>query len=143
MKKRKRGFRLLTGILLAALSCAVLTSCGTEKKAKEKGKDWDYTVVAVRDCPEDFLKELEEKKINSFQMTYQDGESLYIALGYGAQATGGYSIVVHGLYELGDGLCLETELRGPGKDEVVKQKESYPYIIVKTEQTDREVVFDD
>ena len=31
---------------------------------------------------------------------------------------------------------------GPGKDEIVKEKPSYPYVIVKTEKTDREVLFD-
>lgn len=119
------------------------TGCQKETGSAERGKDQDYTVVAVRDCPEDFLKELEEKKINPFQMTYMDGEYLYIALGYGEQPTGGFSITVHGLYETGDKLCLATELLGPGKDEVVKEKASYPFIIVKTEKTDKEVLFDD
>ncbi len=117
--------------------------CQKETGSAERGKDLDYTVVAVRDCPEDFLKELEEKKITPFQMTYMDGEYLYIALGYGEQPTGGFSITVHGLYEMGDKLCLEAELLGPSKDEIVKEKPSYPYIIVKTEKTEKEVLFED
>lgn len=124
--------------------CLFIFTAGCEKQTKpaERGKDLDYTVVAVRDCPQDFLKELEEKKINPFQMTYMDGEYLYIALGYGEQPTGGFSIAVHGLYETGEKLCLEAELLGPGKDETVKEKASYPYIIIKTEKTDREILFD-
>ena len=43
---------------------------------------------------------------------------------------------------MGQKLCLECELLGAGKDEVVKEKESYPFIIVKTEKTDKEVSFD-
>lgn len=124
------------------MAVMLIAGCEKETKSTERGKDWDYTVVAVRDCPEDFLKELEEKKVNAFQMTYMDGEYLYIALGYGEQATGGFSIAVRGLYESGDKLSFETELMGPGKDEVVKEKPSYPYVIVKTEKTDREVLFD-
>lgn len=126
-------------IMLFAVSIA---GCEKEVQTTERGKDWDYTVVAVRDCPEDFLKELEEKKVNPFQMTYMDGEYLYIALGYGEQPTGGYSIAVRGLYESGDKLCFEAELLGPGKEETVKEKASYPFVVVKTEKTDREVVFD-
>lgn len=126
-------------IMLFAISIA---GCEKEVQTTERGKDWDYTVVAVRDCPEDFLKELEEKKVNPFQMTYMDGEYLYIALGYGEQPTGGYSIAVRGLYESGDKLCFEAELLGPGKEETVKEKASYPFVVVKTEKTDREVVFD-
>lgn len=132
-------------ILMMVAVCVIVCAAGCEKEekeSKERGKDWDYTVVAVRDCPEDFLKELEEKKVNAFQMTYMDGEYLYIAMGYGEQATGGFSIAVKGLYELGDKLCFETELMGPGKDEVVKEKPSYPFVIVKTEKTEKEVIFD-
>ena len=129
-------------LLVAVLAVMLIAGCEKETKSTERGKDWDYTVVAVRDCPEDFLKELEGKKVNAFQMTYMDGEYLYIALGYGEQATGGFSIAVRGLYESGDKLSFETELMGPGKDEVVKEKPSYPYVIVKTEKTDREVLFD-
>lgn len=138
--RRKRTAVLLT--LCLFLFTAFTAGCEKESESAKRGKDWDYTVVAVRDCPEDFLTELEEKKINPFQMTYMDGEYLYIAVGYGEQATGGFSIAIRGLYESGPALCLETELLGPGKDEVVKEKPSYPYIIVKTEKSDREVLFD-
>ncbi len=135
------GKKILFWLLLSVF---VLSAAGCEKEAvtSERGKDWDYTVVAVRDCPEDFLKQLEEKKVNAFQMTYMDGEYLYIALGYGEQDTGGYSIAVRGLYECGDKLCFEAELLGPGKDETVKEKPSYPFVVIKTERTDREVLFD-
>ncbi len=136
--------RKMKAVAILAL-CMLFLVAGCEKEAEttaDRGKDWDYTVVAVRDCPDDFLNELEEKKINPFQMTYMDGEYLYIAVGYGEQPTGGFSIAVRGLYEMGQKLCLECELLGPGKDEVVKEKESYPFIIVKTEKTDKEVSFD-
>lgn len=137
MRKRTVGI-----ILVCCFVIQMLVGCEKKEVSSERGKEWDYTVVAVRDCPEDFMKELEEKKINAFQMTYMDGEYLYAAMGYGEQPTGGFSIAVHGLYEVGEKLCMETELRGPGKDEVVKEKASYPFVIIKTEKTDKEVVFD-
>lgn len=136
MKKR------ILAIVLLISAMIINVGCQKETETTEKGKEWDYTVVAVRDCPEDFLKQLEEKKVNSFEMSYMDGECLYIAKGYGEQTTGGFSIVVRGLYEMGDKLCFETELLGPGKDEVVKEKASYPFVIIKTEKTDREVLFE-
>lgn len=132
------------GIVVVLILCILTLATACEKKEEttaERGKDWDYTVVAVRDCPDDFLNALEEKKVNPFQMTYMDGEYLYIALGFGEQATGGFSIAVRGLYEMGDKLCFEAELLGPGKDEVVKERASYPYIIIKTEKTEKEVLF--
>ncbi len=119
----------------------ILCSCGKEEKTGERGKDWDYTVVITEDCPKDLLEEIEKKKVNSFQMTYDDGEYLYIAVGYGEQQTGGYSIKVLGLYEQGDGLCIETSLLGPEEDVIVKNKASFPYIVIKTEKTEKNVTF--
>ena len=133
--------KVIIAVLALCMICFI-AGCEKETESAERGKDWDYTVVTVQDCPEDFLNELEEKKINPFQMTYMDGEYLYMAAGYGEQTTGGFSIAVRGLYEMGDKLCLETELLGPGKDETVRETASYPYVIIKTEKTEREVLFD-
>lgn len=118
-----------------------MAGCETVNKGEEKGKEWDYTVVPTADIPSDFLKELDTKKINAFQMSYEEGEYLYIAVGYGEQAGGGFNIRVIGLYEQGEQLCIETSLIGPGEDEVVSDKASYPYIVVKTQKTDKDVIF--
>ena len=96
----------------------------------------------IRDCPEEFLKNLEEKKINPFQMTYQDGTYLYMAVGYGEQKTGGYSILVKKLTETKDKIFLNTELRGPSKEETVLEKPSFPYVVIKIENISKEVVFE-
>ncbi len=117
-----------------------LTACGQKEEAK-KGKDWDYTVVPTTDCPKDFLAEIEKKKINPFQMTYDDGEYRYLAVGYGEQETNGFSIRVQGLYEKGETLCMETSLAGPGEDQIVSNKKSYPFIVVKTHKTEKKVEF--
>ncbi len=117
-----------------------LTACGQKEEAK-KGKDWDYTVVPTTDCPKDFLAEIEKKKINPFQMTYDDGEYRYLAVGYGEQETNGFSIRVQGLYEKGEALCMETSLAGPGEDQIVSNKKSYPFIVVKTHKTEKKVEF--
>ena len=61
-------------LVLCMMTGMVLCGCGqTSTGQKEAGTECDYPVVATRDCPEEFLKNLEEKKINPFQMTYQDG----------------------------------------------------------------------
>ncbi len=130
---------LSMGILLNLVACG---GGAAGKKKESRGQDWDYTVVPTVDIPEDFSKEIEEKKINAFQMTYDDGAYLYVAVGYGEQDSGGFSIQVLGLYEKGENLCLETSLAGPGEGTVVSDKASYPYIVIKTQKTDKEVEFD-
>ncbi|MCH5264301.1 MAG: protease complex subunit PrcB family protein [Lachnospiraceae bacterium] len=131
---------LLAGGLCLCL-LLMLTGCKTAVEQETKGADWEYTVVPTADCPKDFLEEIEKKKINAFQMTYDDGEYLYLAVGYGEQETGGYSIKVQGLYEKGEGLCMETSLVGPEEDAVVRNQASFPYIVIKTEKTDKKVEF--
>ena len=67
-------------IVICIMAGGVLCGCGqTSSRQKQEEIECDYTVVATRDCPEEFLKNLEEKKINPFQMTYQDGTYLYMA----------------------------------------------------------------
>ena len=126
--------------LLFALCLGIFTGCGTagsgDSASEERGKDWDYTVVLTEDIPEALKKEIDAKKLNAFQMTYEEGEYLYLAVGYGEQENSGFSIRVSGLYEKGDGLCLETSLCGPGEDEIVSSRISYPTIVIKTEKSD-------
>lgn len=130
-------------LVLCMMTGMVLCGCGqTSTGQKEAGTKCDYTVVAARDCPEEFLKNLEEKKINPFQMTYQDGTYLYMAVGYGEQKTGGYSILVEKLTETKDKIFLNTELRGPSKEETVLEKPSFPYVVIKIENISKEVVFE-
>lgn len=128
-------------VSLVFLVGLIFTGCENQEVSKERGKDWQYTVVPTMDCPEELKKEIDGKKINPFQMTYDDGEYRYIAVGYGEQENSGFSIAVEGLYEMGDKLCLETILEGPKEDEVVSRKVSTPYIVIKTELTDKEVEF--
>ena len=130
------------GLVLLITVCVWLTACGQQPEEK-RGEDWDYTVVPTADCPKDFLAEIEKKKINAFQMTYDDGAYRYLAVGYGEQETNGFSIQVQGLYEKGDVLCLETSLVGPGEDQIVSNKKSYPFLVIKTKKTDKKVDFFD
>lgn len=127
---------------LCILTGIIASGCESAEGGGTRGKDWDYTVVPTADCPEEFLKEIDSKKINAFQMAYDDGEYLYLAVGYGEQEKGGFSIQALGLYELGEALCLETSLNGPDEDEVVSSKPSYPYLVIKTQRTEKQVVFD-
>lgn len=136
-----RGKQMITAVLLICLAVVSLTGCGEEKASSSRGKDLDYTVVPTADCPADFLAEINKKKINPFQMTYEDGVYCYLAVGYGEQETNGFSIKVLGLYERGDRICFETSLVGPEEDQVVSRRQSTPYLVVKMQRTDREVDF--
>ena len=86
------------------------------------------------------LKEIaEERKMEPFKLTYSDADALYICIGYGEQKTGGYSITVDELYLTDTAIYVETTLLGPG-DKGSNKAPSYPYIVIKTEALEENVV---
>ncbi len=121
--------------------CVGVIACG-KKNPMEKIKDLEFTVIAEDKLPEELLATIEEKKKESFKITFQDQGFLYICVGYGEQETGGYSIAVNALYETGNAVCIDTNLIGPKPEEKGKPAPSYPYIVVKTELVEKPVVFD-
>ena len=84
----------------------------------------------------------EEKKEKTFEISYADNGYLYIARGYGSQDTSGYSVEVKECFEAKDGIYLKTNLLGPPKTEEIIEGKTYPYVIVKMEYSDKNVVFD-
>lgn len=128
---------MLIGLLLLLFS---LVSCGFEKNNTTKIRDLEYTVLETEEIPAEFLEEIEEQKAGEFKMTYTYDGYLYIARGYGMQETGGYSIQMQELYLTENAIYFESQLLGPTKEEAIGAV-SYPYIVIKTEAMDRNVVF--
>ena len=90
----------------------------------------------------DELKKLiAEKQQQPFKLTYSDEQNLYIAVGYGVQPTGGYSISVNDLYLTDNSIVINTELKGPEKGENAGTEQSFPFIVIKTEYLENPVVF--
>ena len=121
----------------------LLTACSISKEENsEKLSDVDFTVVEDIDIPKEVKEVIEERKMNPFQVAYTMNEGTYIIVGYGEQATGGYSITADELYLAEDGIHVKTTLLGPDKDVTVDAKASYPYIVLKTEVTEEDVIFE-
>ena len=98
-------------------------------------------VVDEDDIPEPLEEMIDEREDKPFKLTYADNGVLYIAVGYGEQPTTGYSIQVKELYESENAIYIHTNLIGPAKDEKIIEKETDPYIVIKTEFIDKNVVF--
>ena len=144
MEKR----RILFGMILAAV-IACLTGCsGKTKDGNEKIKDIEFTVLGEENVPEELKQIIEEKKEKEFNVTYQDGDFLYICIGYGKQETGGYSITVNEMYLTANAIYVDTNLIGPDPEnrELYHAQEkdgaSYPYVVLKMQYLDKSVVFD-
>ena len=116
--------------------------CSTEKISTEKLRDIEFTVLPNKDIPEELEEMIDEKDGAPFKLTYADDGALYIAVGYGKQPTSGYSIKVMQAYETENAIYIHTNLIGPAKDEKILERATYPYIVIKTEFIDKNVVFE-
>lgn len=132
----KKAVCLLAALVLAA----VLSGCGLIRIEEEERKPVDYTVVERQDIPAALDEIMNEKKEKEFQLSYETGEDLYLAKGYGRQMSGGYSIQVEELGASSNGLFFVTRLIGP-KDLNEAGVPSYPCIVIKTEPQKKPVVF--
>lgn len=132
----KKAVCLLAVLVLAA----VLSGCGLIRIEEEERKPVDYTVVERQDIPAALDEIMNEKKEREFQLSYETGEVLYLAKGYGRQMSGGYSIQVEELGASSNGLFFVTRLIGP-KDLNEAGVPSYPCIVIKTEPQKKPVVF--
>ena len=134
MKQNMRWLKigLIIAIMLSLVGC----------KDEEKIRDLDFTVVSSECVPKELLTEIEGKKHEPFQLSFRDGNYLYICVGYGKQETGGYSISVKDFYLTDSSIALDTTLLGPKETGNKKiPGYSYPYIVIKTEYIDAVVIF--
>ena len=131
---------ILAMLCISLFLCFV--GCSGQKLSTEKLRDIDFTVVDEEDIPDELEDMIEEKEEEPFKLTYADQGNLYIAVGYGEQPTSGYSIEVKELYETKNAIYIHTNLIGPAKDERVVERRTYPYIVVKLEFIDKNVVFE-
>lgn len=133
--------RFLQILLVLALAVAV-AGCGKTQDKTQKLNDLKFTVLSEEQLPQELKQMMEEKKGESFRLTFADENELYICVGYGRQPTGGYSISVTELYETDNAIYVHTNLLGPSAGETKKESPSYPYIVVKLEKLDKTVVFE-
>ncbi len=137
------GRRLVFFISVVILLLGIVSAgCGVEETDSQKLEDLPYTILEEKEIPQEFLTVIEEKKENIFKLTYSDKENLYIAVGYGVQNTGGYSISVNQCYLTKNAIYFDTTLLGPSKGEKVNEVKSYPYLVIKTKYSEKSVVFE-
>ncbi|MGC6177555.1 protease complex subunit PrcB family protein [Lacrimispora sp. 38-1] len=129
------------GLAMWVLVVRTLSGCTVNGDNGDKVRDLDFSVVADTDIPQELRQIIAEKQQSPFKLTYSDDKNLYIVVGYGKQASGGYSIAVNDLYLTDNSIVLDTELIGPEKGENTGTEPSYPFIVIRTEMSELPVVF--
>lgn len=136
-----RKWMIFFGLAMWVLVVRTLSGCTFNKDNGDKVRDLEFTVVADADIPQELRQIIAEKQQSPFKLTYSDDNNLYIVVGYGKQASGGYSIAVNELYLTDNSIVLDTELIGPEKGDNTGTEPSYPFIVIKTEMSELPVVF--
>ena len=140
MKGTIKG-KVYLGLMMLFAMTLWLAGCSASKDSGDKVRDLDFTVAGDMDVPDELKNLIAEKQQQPFKLTYSDEQNLYIAVGYGVQPTGGYSISVNELYLTDNSIVVNTELKGPEKGENVGAEQSFPYIVIRTEYLENPVVF--
>lgn len=136
---KKWGLAATAGICILAV---LLTVCTIWKMDTDKIRDIDYTTVDKDDIPEELKEQIEKKKGEEMRIYYGEEGSLYAVRGYGRQETGGYSIRVLQCYEAEHAVYIETELLGPDHAEERVQTGTCPYVVIRMEYMDKQIVFE-
>ena len=105
----RKFVKMLLAAALAASFAAGLSGCSVSRE--DKVRDLEFQVAAQGELPQELSKLIAQKVSQPFKLTYTDSQNLYIAVGYGAQPTGGYSISVKELYLTENSIILQTELK--------------------------------
>lgn len=150
MKKRKQSRQQkwwlkitggLIGIFLCMSSCLMFTGCEKQDESVKKLRDMEFCVLARDEIPEELLLRIEKEKEKEIKMTLQYKDYLYIVRGYGKQDTSGYHIQVKDLYLSPEYVVVDTELIGPKEGEKIEELPTFPYVVIKTEFMERDVLF--
>ena len=128
--------------ICCVIAAVFLAGCVVKHEDTQKLRDLDFTVLNPEDAPRELQEMISEEERHPFCLTYADQGSLYIAEGYGTQLTTGYSVEVNDLYETEDAVFIHTTLLGPEAGEDIKEISTFPYVVVKLEYIDKNVIFD-
>ena len=138
--KLKKGLQIF-GIWCLSLMI-LLTGCEMKQVGNMAKTEVEFTVVEPDEVPSELAVIIEENKQGEIKLTYEDQGYMYLVRGYGQQKTGGYSITVNEVFLAEDGLHVDTSLIGPPRDQEIRDEASYPYLVIKIEAQEAEVLFD-
>lgn len=127
-------------MLVVGMIIWLFTGCKTQYDTT-KESDLEYEILAEEEYPKQVEEIINGSKVNNFRKTYDDGECMYLIIGYGAQPTSGYSIEIQEVYQSSNAIFITSMLKGPAHGEPVVEEENYPYIVVRIVHSEKPVVY--
>ncbi len=128
-------------VVLLAFFLSVLSGCRLEETDNKKLKDLDYTICDESRLPDALAQLIQEKREEPFKLTYNTKDYLYIVIGYGAQDRGDLRIQLKELYLTENAIFVDTELDAKEDTTLENDKLTYPWIAIKCELYNVQVIF--
>lgn len=140
MVKKKNGLFVI--VLVIAFLMSFLSGCKVEETESKKIKDLDYTICDDSKLPDALVSLIQERKKEPFKLTYRTKDYLYIVVGYGAQDRADLCINLQELYLTENAIFVKTKLNAVEDKTLEDDKLTYPWIAVKCELYDAQVMFE-
>lgn len=132
--KRKIGY-----VFFCIILCCMNTGC-IKKDQQGQRENVVYVICKRNVVPTQLGKLIDEQKMEAFHFTYTTGDFTYYVVGYGRQPGSGYKIKVKEFRADKTHIYLDTTLEGITKEHQRTGK-SYPYIILKSQFYEKDVIF--
>ena len=138
-----RGWIRMLGLWIAIIVTFAACGASGEESGEDEAAapDLAYEIIESSKIPQKLAEKIAQEQKEKFGFSYRNGEDLYIAFGFGERPTGGYSIQIAAVKDMGSRIIVEAHLIAPKAGEVVSQSMSYPYMVLKTKDTGAEIQF--
>lgn len=156
--------KIMVGLLLCSM---MFGTCGCKKQVESPRVSVDFVVCDRTKIPDELWKLMEERKEKGYELSFKNQQNLYIAIGYGAHDRQNLCVVVENLYRTNRGIYVKTRLSTtemvgedgtyenmmiedkicenmtPTDNYVVGEESMYPYIVLKCNQYDLPVIYEE
>ncbi len=122
-------------ILSSMILLAMLLGCAAPPSDGNQGimtNDIPYVVIDEAELDSDILDMIEEiKKEKGYAVIKEEEGFYYVFIGSGEKPTGGYGISIKSAEDIEGRTVIIIEETSPGKDEMVTEALTYPYVVIK------------
>lgn len=126
-------------VILCISFCVAYTGC-VQQRERGNRKTVIYAVCKRSVVPTQLGTLIDEQKKEPFHFTYTTGDFTYYIIGYGKQSGRGYKIKVKEFTADQTHIYIDTTLTGVTKEHQ-RHGTSYPYIILKSQFYEKDVIF--
>lgn len=137
---RQKIFNMMLYYALCIILCSIQTGCLKLENKEQQRQKVVYVVCKRSVIPTQLGQLIDEEKKEAFHFTYTTGEFTYYVIGYGRQPGNGYKIKVKEFCEDEAHIYIDTTLIGVTKEHQ-REGTSYPYIILKSQFYEKDVIF--